>query len=267
MANEMVNGKPNEADAAATRRSPFAEAFGKLSARERTMIIALLAIGVICALYFFVVTPSFDRLSALELEAEEAETEQTEHSQVISQGIGAEEQIAEAIAAYDGIKGQFFDPLMIEQVDSTVTGYLVKAGFDPQSLSVSTLEPETLVSFTPQDNGDGAAVESTGEEPAAEPVAEDGSGGEAAQTGGSLHSYTVNVTAGGGWSNLYKLLSRLGKLNGAELTQYSFSGAGADSGKGSFSMVIKLYVFIEEAYTPALAEGKTPTEAVEAPAE
>jgi hypothetical protein len=256
----MINGKPNEA---AKRRSPLADAFGKLSARERTMIIALLATGVVCALYFFVVTPSFDRLGALELEAEAAEVKQTEHSQVISQGIGAEEQISEAIAAYDRIKGQFFDPLMIEQVDSTVTGYLVKAGFDPQSLSVSTLEPETLVSFTPQDTGDGAPSSATGEAPAAE----DGSGGEAVQTGGSLHSYTANVTAGGGWSNLYKLLNRLSKLNGAELTQYSFSGADADSGKGSFTMVIKLYVFIEEAYTPAPAEGETPTEAAETPVE
>jgi hypothetical protein len=265
----MANGKTNKTDAGEKRKSAAAEAFGRLSKREQTMIIALIVVGVVCALYFFVVQPGFDRLTTLEAEATKAEETQNAYRSAIAEGPAAAEQSATATVEYDAARGQIFSPLSIEELDSTVTGYLESAGFDPETLSMSQLAPEDMTPFSPQSLNESPVPESVDAQQAADDsVSEEASGDpdnptdEGAQAGGSVYSYSATISAAGGWNNLYKLLGILADTSGVELTQYSYSaGGGENSDKGSFSMTMKVYVFIEE----AVAE--TPTETGEIPAE
>jgi hypothetical protein len=328
------------------------------------LIISLAFAGIVCALFFFLMKPGLENLVTLGSEVTKAEDKQQEYSKVIAEGRGASEQIAEAIASYDEAKKRLFTQMLSEALDSTVTGYLVKAGFEPQSLSLSTLSPETVDPFVPTMlNPDQQLVESTEEpateEPAAgeeateepateEPAAESaegdaaGEGGatgvlirngspfliayaaeddaetdeaaadettlpgeepeagaapasgeapaEEPETGGSLYSYTVNVTVGGDVKNFYKLLDIIAGVDGMEILQYSLpaeaeevakntgdeendedsdkkdSEDSEDSGEEeegsmSFSFAIKLYVFLEEdvQYVAPEAEATTDT--------
>jgi hypothetical protein len=292
----MANGKTNKTNTGEKRKSAAAEAFGKLSRRERAMIFALIAIGVACALFFFVVQPGFDRLSNLETEAAQAEETQDTYLKEIAAGSFAAEEAAAATAAYDAAMEQIFSPMTIETLDSTTTGYLEDAGFDPETLSMSQLQQEDMTPFSPQPlsdspvpeivdtqqaepgvdapadgaaadgdaadgdaadsdtaGGDAADSDTTGEEPA-DP---DNPPVESAQPVGSFYSYSVNISALGGWNNLYKLLDILADINGVELTQYAYSeGSGEGSDKGSFSLTINFYVFIEGAVAET---GETPT--------
>ncbi|MDR1042869.1 MAG: type II secretion system protein M [Clostridiales Family XIII bacterium] len=273
------NGKTNKANAGEKRKSAAAEAFGRLSKREQTMIFALIALGVVCALYFFVVQPGLDRLSALDAEAVTAEQTQDEYRSAIAAGPAAAEQAATATAAYDAARAQIFSPMSIETLDATTTGYLESAGFDPETLSMSQLQEEDMTPFSPEPlsespvpegSADGAATEGTEADGASADPSGDGAD---SAPGGSLYSYSASISAAGGWDNLYKLLGILADINGVELTQYSYSeGGGADSDKGgSFSMTIKFYVFIENAAAEideaAAESGETPAEAGEAPVE
>ncbi|MDR2163966.1 MAG: hypothetical protein LBO70_08580 [Clostridiales Family XIII bacterium] len=316
MANETINGT----GLAVKQKSPTLELFAKIPDRVRILILILAIIGAACAYYFLLLSPGLDKLEALESEAVSAEEQQTEYNAVIERGIGAEEQIAQAIAAYDETKNRFFTPMVTETLDSTVTGHLVKSGFDPQNLSVSKITPEEVTPFTPPplsgtpeaeapaegavsagksevhtasstdrddpvalpwDGGFVMTVYAADEPEGAEgiegvmPFDESGSGelGEeavpdsGAQSAGSVYSYTVNVTANGGWNNLYKFADRINKLDGVEIIQYSFSndvdGEVSATKKGAFTMTIKLYVFVE---TEVTAEEAPPADEIPADA-
>jgi hypothetical protein len=262
--------KAHNNNAEVRRKSPLATAFGGLSKRERAMILALVILGTCCALYFLLFRPGLDRLTALEDEVSKAEETQLEYSTVIAQDSGASEQIAKAGALHEGARGKLFTRMTDEALDSTVTGYLVEAGFDPQTLTLSTMEPGALTSFVPEplaaaSGGEGA------EDPA--PPADSGAGTEGVDdvplsdgpddSGGmdegsgadgssgvtasdSIYSYSVNVTAEGGWKNLYGLLGRIVQVDGAEITNYSYTeNANSPGGeKGMFSLTIKLYVYL-----------------------
>jgi hypothetical protein len=68
----------------------------------------------------------------------------------------------------------------------------------------------------------------------------------------------VNASVSGGWDDLYKLIDATSKMDGVEITQYSYTGDGGDDSKeGGFSLTIKFYVFIE---------GVTGTDGAKAPA-
>jgi type II secretory pathway component PulM len=336
----MANQNINNNEAMAKQQSPVASAFGKLSGRERTLIFALIIVGVVCALLFLLFMPGFERLNALESEVVKAENSQQEYQSVIAQGAGANEQITEAVAAYEAAREKLFPQMLSEALDSTVTGYMVQVGFEPQSLSMSTIAPEpapapfvaTPISAPPIPEGTEEQAPPAGEEaappaeapaeseitgaflwdgspfltayaadeegsedaalPGEEPVGVEPISGEApaeSETGGSLYSYSVNVTVGGNWLNLYQLLDLVAGIDGMEITQYSGpadtmkketmgeesakeesaeeenaeesdaeageaeAGAAEESAPeavaeemSSFSIAIKLYVFIEE---------------------
>jgi hypothetical protein len=271
----MVNGNTNIRNAGEERKSPGAKAFENLSRRERALILTLIVIGVVCALYFFVVQPGFDRLSALEAETASAEETQDEYVAAIAAGPAFAEQAAAATAAYDEARAHIFSPLSIEELDATVTGYLESAGFDPEALTMSPLQPEDMTPFSPQPLSEPPDEQPVSEytetpqamiEDAADPdeaVADpdaplDGSKQTGGQAGGAAYSYSANISAAGGWNELYKLLDIVAATDGVELTHYSYSESGGeDSGKGSFAMTIKFYVFIEGAITET---GEAPAE-------
>jgi hypothetical protein len=164
------------------------------------LIIALILIGVACALFFFLFKPGFENLEALKTAVAKAEDKQQEYSNVIAQGQGASEQIAEAIASYDEAKKRLFPQMLSEAIDSTVTGYIVKAGFEPQSLSLSTLTPESPTAFIPavlnpeRQNFENAEAPAEPAEPA-EPADETAGGDEGSVTGAFLWDGSPFLTA------------------------------------------------------------------------
>jgi hypothetical protein len=308
------------------------------------MLIAVIVIGGACAFYFFLFQPGLERLEALEKEAMQAEELQQEYDAVIAQGIGASEQIAEAKDVYKEARKRLFTRMTPEALDSMVTGFFVKAGFDPQALTMSPLTPEVLIPFVsaplvpelltenPEPQAEPAAAEeeqaapedaegtdaasvddSTGDDSASDvrvtPVdidanitgaltdtpfapffltayadetvaslgdipegdaslegeasSEDGAEGEGEgetaepEARNNIYSYSLNVTVDGGWSNLRKLLSRVAKVESAEIMSFSYSeagGGGEEESSGSFSIVMKLYVFIENEVQSAPSE-------------
>jgi hypothetical protein len=269
-------------EAAEKRQSPIAAAFGGLSKREQVMIIVLVMAGIVCALFLFLVKPGLEKLSELDAETIKAEDLQAEYIDAIAQGPAAAEKLAAATEEYNTARMRIFAPMNIETLDSTVTGYLTNAGFDPETLSMTPLEAESLGRFTPPlAEGEVPPVEGSeapapeGEVPEDQP---DGSGepapeGEAAvegdgaaASGGSLYSYSVTTSVSGKWSNFYKLLDTIGATDGVEITQFSHTSDDSN-GKNTFSMTIKFYVFVEEALPDAGAaeEGMPDAGAVEEP--
>ncbi|MDR3224808.1 MAG: hypothetical protein LBT52_00740, partial [Clostridiales Family XIII bacterium] len=151
----MANEIKNSIVTGAKQQSSVTSALGRLTKREQTMIYALIIVGAICALAFLVVVPGLERIQTLNNEAAQAEEQRQEYITVIAQGQGTEEIIAEAQVRYDNAKEKLFSQMMPEAIDTTVTKYLVKAGFDPQTLGMSPLTPEEVAQFTPQPlNGD-----------------------------------------------------------------------------------------------------------------
>jgi hypothetical protein len=176
--------------------------------------------------------------------------------------------------------------MTIEALDAMVTGYLTEAGFNPETLTMSQLEADDITLFNPQmlnespgvqegsdpaaegaDPGSGDAAAGAADAGAADAGdaeaeadagdaeagadAGDAAGGEApeegeAASGGSLYSYSVNVTASGGWKEFYKLIDKIATVDGVEVTNYAYTeGSGGESKNGSFSMTVKFYVFVE----------------------
>ncbi|MDR0518949.1 MAG: hypothetical protein LBG82_02675 [Clostridiales Family XIII bacterium] len=251
--------------------SGVAAAFGKLTKREQGLIYALIVLGVACALVFLLFMPGLERLERLEKEAAAAEDQKKEYVSTIAEGLPMEQAIAEANALHDEAKGKLFPQMMPEALDAMVTKYLVGSGFDPQTLSMSELSPETIAMFNPPQGADGQPAGTGTEGQEAQPASEigaasaemqggaeggqaeaDGSGEseiapvevpEASGTDGPIYSYSVNVTATGGWNNLYKLLKQIAATDGAEVTQYSYNGGSDPKSSGSFTMTIKFYVY------------------------
>jgi cell division protein FtsL len=280
------------------QQSAAAAAFARLSQREKVLIYALIVIGAAVALVMLLIMPALDNIRTLEEEALQAETTRQEYVQVIAEGAGADAEIEEAQAAYDAAREKLYSPMTPEQLDQAVTKFLVKAGFDPSTLTLSELATEDVTPFSPVaisdaqaavgdsgaeagvteegDTGDsgvtatdeGAAVAdggatadadggATADDTAAtdetattdETIPVDMTGGEQDPASGSIRSYTVGVTAVGGWSNLYKLLAAIDETDGVAITQYAYTESTDPDkvSKGSFSMTIKFYVFVESA--------------------
>jgi hypothetical protein len=232
---------------ATPKQSPIAASFSKLTRREQGMLSALAALGIVCAILFLVVFPSMEKLDRLKAEAAEAESAHKDFTATIAYGNGAEQIIADENARHEAAKGKLFAQLLPEALDATMTKYLVKAGLDPQTLSMSEMEPDSITPFSPQIPAE-AAPEAAGSE------ADDSNSmaiplsatDEAEMAGGSVYSYSVNATVKGSWKDFYKLLDRFAKTDGAEITQYTFS-KGTDTkhpDTGSFTMTIKFYVLM-----------------------
>jgi hypothetical protein len=244
MRSEMAGGRGT---GTAPKQSPIAASFGKLTRREQGMLTALAALGIVCAILFLVVFPSMEKLDRLEAEAAEAESARMDFAATIAQGSGAEQIIADEKARHDAAKGKLFAQMLPEALDATMTKYMVKAGLDPQTLSMSEMEPESITPFLPQATAEAAPEAAGGDADGSNSMAIPLSAtDEAEQAGGSVYSYSVNATAKGSWKDFYKLLDRFAKTDGAEITQYTFS-KGTDTTRpdtGSFTMTIKFYVLM-----------------------
>jgi hypothetical protein len=274
MAEKFQIKEQAAAPTAEKKGNPLSAAFKALSKREQIMIYLVVIVGVIAAFVFFVAIPAMDNLTTLQTEADELQAQEMEYRQVISQTATYNQMYDEALAAYNKAKKKYFKPMKPETLDEKVTGYLVDAGFDPQTLSMSTLNVEGVPSYLPTvlrptavpevsdpDTTSEGAVDGDGLTPkeeteAAAAAADSGYAEQEAATGGApAFVYTVNVSVEGEWSNLYKLLDKVRKKSGIEIISYQYNESAAPvdisnpsasvASKDSVNMVLKLYVYVK----------------------
>jgi hypothetical protein len=219
--------------------------FEKRTKRERVLLCAMAIIAVCATLVCFLVIPGMNRLEDLQAEVTSLENERLIYSTAISQSPVYQQACRDAQSTCDEAKGRLFVPMDPESLDETISGYLISSGFDLTSLAMTPLHVEGIDDFS--------GIVS-------KPAIEDGT---AAATR-STFAYTVNVTAAGYRSNLYRLLDKIQKTDGVELAAYQFGGAaegddnraagvtGAkgqsglpDSEKSTATMTFKVYVFVE----------------------
>ncbi|MDR2487483.1 MAG: hypothetical protein LBD12_05900, partial [Clostridiales Family XIII bacterium] len=149
----------------------------------------------------------------------------------------------------------YFGEMSPEALDECVTGYLLDAGFLPETLEMSNLAPEYVTAYVPSSPMPEGNTEAGMDGAVAGEVDVEGStAGDA-----PVHAYTVVATATGDWGNLYRLLNKVSKKRGIELVSYSFYASdalpvppkanGGDSqdnlGRAipdRFSLTLKLYV-------------------------
>jgi hypothetical protein len=273
MAEKFQIKDPATAKTAEKKGNPLSAAFNALSKREQIMIYLVVIVGVIAAFVFLVAKPAMENLTTLQTEADELQAREMEYRQVISQTDVYLAMYDEALATYNKAKKKYFKPMKPETLDEKVTGYLVEAGFEPTTLSMSTLNVEGIPYYSPtilrptavpdipdpeatsEGAVDGDGLTPKEETEAAAAAADSGYAEEEVATGGApAFVYTVNVSAEGEWSNLYKLLDAVKKKSGIEIVSYQYNDTAAPSdtvasgvpvAKDSVNLVIKLYVYVK----------------------
>jgi hypothetical protein len=233
--------------------SPIATGFKALSKREQIMIYLLVIVAVVGGLVFLVIIPALDNLTTLQAEVDDLKVQEMDYRHVIAQTDNYLTMYDEAKTTYNKAKKKYFKPMKPETLDEKVTGYLTDAGFDPETLSMSTLNVEGVPPYyasvlnptaVPEPaNADtaseGAIAEGTeGQTPAettenAAAAADSGYADAVASMGGApTFVYTVNVSVAGEWSNLYRLLDAVKKKSGIEIVSYQYNAANSPSSAG-----------------------------------
>ena len=254
-------------------------AFMKLSMRERVMIVALAIVVVVGGLGFFVVKPMFESLDALREEITLLQDQETQYRSQISQKETFLQQFQDAKGKYELYQTIFFNEMTPEQIDEKITTMIRESGLRPVSLAMSQISSETVPMYDPPtlsitsadtmapmaatDDLDGEITPvDSGEEmtegdvPPATPISEDGEGGA---YGAYSFVYTVDISAAGNDTNMYKFIDALNANYAIRITSFNYSaplseistpgdilsGTPTQSAtEGSVSLQLKLYVFI-----------------------
>jgi hypothetical protein len=170
-----------------------------------------------------------------------------------------------------------------ETLDGTITGLLVQSGFEPETLSMTTLTIDAVPPFAPGPLRESALTDQE----------EDVSGEE--EAGAASFVYTVTASAEGSYKNLYDLLDLVSDIRGLEIASFAYTkgeqptintlaGAGAAVGsalsgnsslvrtKDTVTIIFKVYVFVDglsasdgEAGTPTEPAGSAAQEEADAP--
>ena len=287
------------------KKNGLGEVFNKLSKREQSMIsIGLIAVMVMVSV-FLIMLPGLAKLDDMLDEADNLDFELNQMQSITGDIASYNQLFSESEEAFKAASKKFFKPMKPETLDERVTGYLIAAGYNPETLSMSPLSVEFLTPFAGTNEGflnaaieSGSGSENTGaadqgdgtaqgggtvandgtaqggtaneNDGAAPPANEDAEAGQTPEgpEGAAAFVYTVNISASGDWSNLYRLLDELKGKNGVEIVSYEYNQAITDSGSvaagpgtttgtmanvsnsvspeyDSISMILKLYVYVE----------------------
>jgi hypothetical protein len=152
-------------------------------------------------------------------------------------------------AEYNTYTAIFYKPMAVEMLDELVTGLVINNGLDPDTLSMSPLEPAGVVYYSPQSLAgsdilaEAAAAKAEAEAAAAADAdadaAEDGSAeseapaeaqvpdpaqsGEGVSSGVPVYAYTVNLNIEGGKVKFYTLMAAIRELAAVELVTYQIT--------------------------------------------
>jgi hypothetical protein len=236
--------------------------------RERTMILFLIVLLVLAGFAYFVLLPGIEKINTLTDEVAALEEEELNYRLAIAQTESYNKIYTESLAEYEAAKGAYRLPMDPESLDEMITGFLLNANFEPETLG---LQPISLEAVQPYKSPaletvpfvTGGAIDASNAGTPSET-----SGGDSVA---SSYVYTVNVSAAGKIENLYALLDHVSGMTGVRIESYAFtpgneeipqSGSEAASSvtrpaKDGFSIVFKIYVFVEGGYQSSSAESGT----------
>jgi cell division protein FtsL len=222
------NKKPNS----------VAVALGKLSAREKAMVISLVIIAVVAVAVFLFILPALDRITTLEDEISTLQSEKSEVQTTLDRIPAYREAAEEADRDYQNYRHFYYPFMDPETIDKTVTTMLIDNDMVPQRLSMTAIAAETIpayVPFTlvpkplptadPAEDGtegadeEGAEGEGEGETPAA-PAAPAAPAG--IQEGKLIYCYTVDIEAQGWMADLYTFLAQAKGITAMEVVSYHY---------------------------------------------
>jgi hypothetical protein len=215
--------------------------------RERTMIYLLIIVALGAALIYFVALPGLTKINDLTDEVAALEEQEMQYRAAIAQTESYEQSYADSLAAYDRAREMYMRPMTPESLDEMITRLLLAADLEPETLSLKPLALEPVARYIP------ASLSAEGES-------------SASSDERSSYVYNVNVSASGTLKGLRTLLDNVAGMNGIRLASYTYTeaktgdaGAAGSSakapGKDTFSLVFKIYVFVEGAYEASAAEG------------
>jgi hypothetical protein len=242
--------------------------------REQMMIILLIVLVVVAGFAYFVVLPGIAKINTLTDEVAALEEQELTYRLAIAQTESYNKIYTEALAEYEAAKVAYRLPMDPESLDEMVTGFLLNAQFEPETLSMQPISFEAVYPYKSPALETvpfvtGGAIDASDGAAASETPSDAGGGGEGTP---SSYVYSVNVSAAGKIENLYTLLDHVAGMTGIRIESYSFnpgqekelpqSGSAAASTvslpeKDSFSIVFKIYVFVEGAYQIPSAESAT----------
>jgi hypothetical protein len=242
--------------------------FSKLSKREQIMVVVLVVLVLGAALVYFAIVPAVKNYNNITDEIEKLRTEESQMQSDIAQKEVYLAQYDAAKIRYDEALLKYNKPMDPETLDETITTLVSDAGFEPNSLTMSSLTSEGVAPYTTRtleansvpildpvippdaDPATGAAGEreaadaalatpggATADSDAApnESVESTGSAEGTAELAGEYSSYvySLDVTVDGTYTNLQNLISSMSDVNGLYLTTYSYDTKASDVILGS----------------------------------
>ncbi|MDR0357279.1 MAG: hypothetical protein LBH63_02815 [Clostridiales Family XIII bacterium] len=211
--NEQAT-KSNAGGAASVKKSILAS----LSKRDRILIYAMVVIIVSGAIIYFGVIPGADKYRELQGDIATLEQKENDYKNAIAQIDRYKKEFAEAQETYAELRPMFNSPMDPESLDEMITGLLLAANLDPQTLSK---QPLGLVEIQPF----GSAHLTTGETPEGEDATNpEGNAGDAS----SVFVYTINVSAKGTVLDLSALLTNVVGKTGVRIASFTYSKASGD---------------------------------------
>jgi len=244
----------------------------KLKGNEVSTIVIIAIVAVAALGAYFILFPMFTKMGALSTEIENLKTKETEIKAQIAQTEIFHEQYEQAKTDYNVYFSYFHSPMDPEIVDERVTSMLIAHDMTPATLSMTTLNVESVAPYfayelrvNPLPDAQGAVADAETEAPPAEEAEADEPGeydhiynlqedaAQAVQDASYAFVYTVNVSAYGDRANLYTFLAQVANMTAMHVISFDFtdpvttkdSDGKATTTPGRINMEIKMYVLID----------------------
>ena len=246
----------------------------KLKENEISMLFILAIVAVAALGTYFVLYPMFTNMRTLTDEIDTLKNQESEYRNQIALTEIYKSQYEEAQNEFNQFFSYFHSPMDPEIIDERVTSMLIAHQMTPASLSMTTLEVESIPPYRaeelranpvpestepPEDEGAGEVIV-----PPADGTDEDSDLGEyiydyiddaalAAEEIAYAFVYTVDVSAYGDRANLYTFLAQVAPMTAMHVISFDFTDPSSErdlegvttTTPGQINMQIKMYVLIE----------------------
>jgi cell division protein FtsL len=230
--------------------SPILEAIGKLSMREKAMVVSLAIVAVVAVSVFVFILPALDTINSLEAEITTLETEKSEVQSTLDRIPSYQQAAEEADRDYQNYRHFYYPFMDPETIDKTVTTMLLENDMLPQRLSMTAIASEVIPAYVPftlvpkplpsaettGDTGEGSDAENDGKDAAEGASGEGGQAGEGSEAGDDaasanptgiqdgklIYCYTVDIEAQGWMVDLYTFLAQAKGITAMEVVSYSY---------------------------------------------
>jgi hypothetical protein len=253
--------------------------FQRLSKREQWMSIILIILVVGAVLIYFAIMPASKNLNKVHGEIKTLRATEVQMRDDIAQLPIYKTQFDEAKLRYDTALVKYNSPMDPELLDETITSLMTDSGFDPSSLTMSSIGNEAISPYNaakleanevpvmepPADTSGGAettapATEADtdalldGSSPEVTPPSNQTESSTDGLSGPSAFAYSITATGEGTYKDLLNILTQVKTVKGLYLTTYSYDATASEvisgaknkpAGTQSFSLTFKLYVFVK----------------------